>query len=808
MLTLGALGALLITGISSGCAVFGQTVIIVTATPSPAPTNTFIPATSTPVPTATPQPTPTTAPHVAIAQANTALHNGDYSTAVTVYRSILSQNVLTVDPGLRVEAAFGLGQAALREGLFSDAVAAISDFIASYPDDPRIAQAHFLRGDAYLGLSQWSDAITEFEIYLKKRPGVIDSYAYERIGDAHLALGSPANALKNYDLAVQSSRGLVPLLQLREKLAAAYLNARDVTKAVAQYDAILEVARNNGYRAAILAASADALFRAGSVTPAYARYRDIVTSYPETPQAYRAMQALLRAGIAVDNLLRGRISFAAEDYNDAITALNNYTSATPISQINPEVYMLLGRAYRELGNALAANTSFQTVIDQYPTSAYFGEAWLEQGRTLFMGGNVEGAINRYRELAEKHPDTPQAAEALWRVGYLYSTLGNTEQSLATFEILGTKYPGSANAMDGLFRAAMAAYNQNQPARAQRLFSLLAVNGTGELQAAGYLWLGRLYQVEGQTNLARTAYTEAAKADPGGYYSLRAADLLAGWSPFTPPPRIDWSFNAPAQIEEAEAWLRTTFKIEASGPLWPLSPALAQDTRMIRGSELWTVAAYDDAKGEFAALTEDNKQNPAALYQLAAFYHRLGMYREGIEASAALLDGAKIQTVDAPKFIAAMRFPIAYFDLVLPLCEKYKVDPLLVFSVMRQESLFQGFATSSAQAQGLMQVIPATGYEIATKLNWPNYQNSDLYRPYVNVPFGIYYLYEQLQTFNGNVYAALAAYNAGPGRSAEWLRISNGDPDLFIQAVSFDETKLYVRRIYEQYEVYRRIYAAK
>ncbi len=221
-----------------------------------------------------------------------------------------------------------------------------------------------------------------------------------------------------------------------------------------------------------------------------------------------------------------------------------------------------------------------------------------------------------------------------------------------------------------------------------------------------------------------------------------------------------------------------------------------------------MAAYDDAKGEFAALTEDHKKSPLALYQLASYYYRLGLFRECIEAAAVLIDGAKIQTYDTPKYIASLRYPIAYYDLVLPSAQKYKLDPLLVFSLIRQESLYQGFVTSYAQAQGLMQIIPSTGQYIAQKLKWPNYSNSDLYRPYINVQFGIYYLAEQLQTFDNNPYAALAAYNGGPGNSAEWLRISNGDPDLFIQAISFEETQLYVSRIYEQYEVYRAVYGAK
>ena len=61
----------------------------------------------------------------------------------------------------------------------------------------------------------------------------------------------------------------------------------------------------------------------------------------------------------------------------------------------------------------------------------------------------------------------------------------------------------------------------------------------------------------------------------------------------------------------------------------------------------------------------------------------------------------------------------------------------------------------------MQVIPSTGQYIAEQLNWPDYQHSDLFRPYAGVAFGAFYIDEQLELFDQNTIAALAAYNAGP-----------------------------------------------
>ncbi|MBN1965373.1 MAG: transglycosylase SLT domain-containing protein, partial [Anaerolineae bacterium] len=350
-----------------------------------------------------------------------------------------------------------------------------------------------------------------------------------------------------------------------------------------------------------------------------------------------------------------------------------------------------------------------------------------------------------------------------------------------------------------------AYNQGNTGRAAQLFSQLAATGTGENRAAAYLWVGRLYQMDGKDDLARQAYREAAAADPGGYYSLRADDLLSGRAPFQPPAALVFDFNEAAQLTEAETWLRTTFGITQEGPLYPLGAALEADPRMIRGRELMAVAAYDAAEAEFDSLREELEDDPLVTYRLALAFRDMGLYRLSITAAATLIESAGIASSAAPAYIARLRFPVYYKDLVLPNCAQYGLDPLLVFALIRQESLFEGLATSYAAAQGLMQIIPDTGAWIALQLGWPNYQNSDVYRPYINVTFGTYYLAWILEQVSGLSYVALAGYNGGPTNAIQWLNISGPDLDLFLQTISYDETRTYVRRIYEQYGIYRALY---
>ena len=126
--------------------------------------------------------------------------------------------------------------------------------------------------------------------------------------------------------------------------------------------------------------------------------------------------------------------------------------------------------------------------------------------------------------------------------------------------------------------------------------------------------------------------------------------------------------------------------------------------------------------------------------------------------------------------------------------------------MRQESHYEGFAQSAANAYGLMQIIPTTGEELATDLGWPaDYTTADLYRPYVSIVFGTSYLARQLNYFNGDLYDMLAAYNGGPGNTLYWQELAGEDMDLFLETIRVQETRNYIRLITENYTIYRMIY---
>ena len=128
---------------ASACNVNQQ--IAATSTPAETATHTLVPS---PTFTPTPPPTPTVDPALVLQTADNYLVNGYFENAVTTYQTVLAQDA---PPDYAAPAAFRLGQAAVREGLFNNAVESLTAFITDFPQDQRVPQAYFLRGDAYLG---------------------------------------------------------------------------------------------------------------------------------------------------------------------------------------------------------------------------------------------------------------------------------------------------------------------------------------------------------------------------------------------------------------------------------------------------------------------------------------------------------------------------------------------------------------------------------------------------------------------------------------------------------------------------------
>lgn len=152
------------------------------------------------------------------------------------------------------------------------------------------------------------------------------------------------------------------------------------------------------------------------------------------------------------------------------------------------------------------------------------------------------------------------------------------------------------------------------------------------------------------------------------------------------------------------------------------------------------------------------------------------------------------------------YPIKYKEYVEEAAKANEVDKLLIYSIIKAESGFKENVKSSSGAIGLMQIMLPTAQEIAKKIDIQNLTEEQLYEPKMNIIIGTKYFATLLETYDNNINLAIIAYNAGMGNVNKW--IANGiinEDGTDVDNIPFEETKMYVKKILQNYEIYKEIY---
>ena len=174
------------------------------------------------------------------------------------------------------------------------------------------------------------------------------------------------------------------------------------------------------------------------------------------------------------------------------------------------------------------------------------------------------------------------------------------------------------------------------------------------------------------------------------------------------------------------------------------------------------------------------------------------------AIGAALAGAAVLAVsalDIGEAIKEVTLPLRHDDIIRQQAADKGLDPALIAAVINEESGFDSAARSGADARGLMQMTPGTAQAIAEESGGTAFTVEDLEDPQINISYGSFHLRDLLDQYDGNVIAALAAYNAGSGNVDAW-----GGATLQLDQIRFPETRAYVEQVLEKRDQYRDNYA--
>jgi soluble lytic murein transglycosylase len=757
---------------------------------------------SSPTPTFTPTPTP----EVRVLNGESLLITGDYDQA---YNEFLTSSTQSSDPELVASALLGMGKALLLKEDYYGVINHYSPFLINYTTGEARNTAFFFLAKAYDAIKQYRLAADAYANYLSALPGPLDSEIQEMRGNSLSNFGDFAGAISAYETALITASGS-RYDQLQIKLAQAATSAGDIDRAINIYFGLLETSQS-GYTKA----QADLLLgriylQMGLIDQAYARFQDSVNNYTDPYDSYSALVQLVEDGQPVNQLNRGIINFNVKQYGIAIEALTNYLNENPNHDAEAHSYKALSFwELKQYDNEIAEWD--KVILDHSSEQNYYFDAFNEKSNTQWL------SLNQYLEAAQtcltyvaSVPTSTNAPKMLDKAARIYVDGGYLSLAAETYERILNEYPGSEQAYNGLFKAGILYYRLGEYAKAQTTFlRLVVLTDNPQEQAADYFWLAKSLEKLNDTAAAKEYYQKAATTNPTGYYGIRAAEILAGQAPLLQLQNIDLAVDYKNEKIKANRWVVDTFKLDATVDV--NSPSELANNQSWMKAEVYTkLGMREQASSEFELLRNSLIGDAPNTYRLMNRTLELGYYRTAILCSRHVLDLAGLSQAatltEPPIYFNHIRFGSYFRDYVIPTALEHQVDPMLIFSLIRQESLFDSSITSVASAKGLMQITPNTAVGIVENYGWPpDYTVDDLNRAMVNIRLGTHYLKRGLDLYDGDVYAALASYNAGDTATTRWKELSGGDQDLFLEIISYSETKNYIKSIVENHKIYDNLY---
>lgn len=769
-------------------------------------------ATTTP----TPLPIPTLSNEARVESGDKAFFYGDWDAALREYERALSGSS---DDGLRAAALLGMGRTYIELDRLPEALETLNTLLGVYPDSDQAPAAYYALAQIHAADGDPAGAAGAYAKYLETRPGGLDAYMQEQRGDALFAAGDLENALAAYTAAIAAPQ-MGDTFVLQVKVGNIYSAQQNYEAAILAFQNVYNATANDYLKAEMDLSMGRAYQALGDDAQAYVLFQDAVANFPLAYSAYAALVELVTAGETVDEFQRGLVDYYAatnsfdggyELYSVAIAAFDRYLESAPADHSDAAHYYR-AQSLRATQDYTGAIQEFDHIITEHAFDTHWVDAYSEKAITQWIyQDDYDAAIETLMGFVSAYPSQPAAAEFLLTAGRAAINGGRLTRASEILPRIANEYPASEYAYDALFLAGICRYRLEDYLGAQSLFQRANESALGlEQQSQSLFWVAKSLQVQGNESSASSIWQQVAALDPTGYYSERAADLLVGRASFEAGV-YSLDYDVETERTEAEAWIISTFDLPADTNLTNPAP-LQSDARFVRGSELWHLGEYELARAEFESLRQDLTTDPANSYRLANYLIDLGLYRTGIFAAREVLSMAGMSdaaTFTAPAYFNRIRFGAYYRDIVDAEARGESIEPLFIYSMMRQESLFEGFVTSSAGARGLLQILPDTGQEVATLSGWPpDFTADDLYRPVVSIRLGVDYLAIQLHAFDNDLATALAAYNGGPGNASYWNGLANGDPDLFVEVISFAETRDHIRSVYELFNIYRDLYSAE
>jgi len=446
--------------------------------------------------------------------------------------------------------------------------------------------------------------------------------------------------------------------------------------------------------------------------------------------------------------------------------------------VRGELRLDIAEALVARGGAVEAERILAEVASSSAGDAQRARAFLLMGRVRLRQGKMAESRARLEEAA-RFVDTPAGQEAHFILGDLAQDAGQVQAARRHFLRATHSLPGTEWGAEAAVRVGTLFFLEGDQSAAMAVFEgYRTAHSDGWRNQQATYWAALVYRELGDTAMSHDLFRRTAANDPVSFYGIGAAQEVGL------PPIRDRLPPGPAAD--------------------PLVDRLALGG-LARLEALRALRLDEFASVESAMVRAHLARLPGGVHALAEVLHARGRLLDAVRL------GRTIRTAEGGWDVRSLRivFPFPYQNEILTAADRHGIDPFLMAGLIRQESLFEPTALSSAGAVGLMQLLPRTASDLASRGGIGGFNAQKLRDVDVNVSLGALHLRELLRRHGDSVADLLIEYNAGSGRLSRWKRHPEyGHPAVFVERIPYRETREYVRTVTENFRIYEAIYGER
>lgn len=436
--------------------------------------------------------------------------------------------------------------------------------------------------------------------------------------------------------------------------------------------------------------------------------------------------------------------------------------------------LALARAYNGSGDRGAAVEVYRELSASGDPAV--GLAALSAWATIRTRQGRHGDARILQErLLERYPASREAVDIVFFRGDDHQDAGRLNQAIEQYRLTTTMLPTADRSGLARMRWAQIHLARGEPEEAAEVFrSYLDDFPRGRRWEEASYWAAHAAQASGDTTGNGELIARLVAESPLSYYAHIAAEVHGS--------------VIPLPVEQNP------------GPALPPTEWLTRDLETLSVlDEADLVEGADALVTRLKAAVRDSTELALAL---ARVLNEGGRTLDGIRLGLELRDRGEEWSRDLLEVV----YPFPFRALITARAEETGLDPYLVAGLIRQESAYVPSIGSSAGAIGLMQIMPATGRQLARAVGPRGYTTETLRTAEVNVHLGTRYLAELFDRYDDDLLLVLSAYNAGPTRANRWRRFPEAeDPHRFTERIPFVETRGYIKNVVRNRALYRRLY---